>query len=292
MCIRDSGNISSKCRLEFVPWGYVYNRTMGQIPRRISVEILDYSGVEKARLTGETDPSLAYYCFSFNGSVELDGHVPQDYADYVSGLVSGDYYLKAYANGYVQKDLIIVHVPDYLAAILVPFDLQRSGWFEVTVHFKDFQEGSPTPVPRSGMLTLRAIEFDGTLRGSNSTLVPEGSLNCTMAITGEFLSGTYLIQASFLGYVQPTLSQATIGEGCSATSLSFYMVKAGSLEITLRSVNWQTPPQEVPWEYPNATIRLEVIGSMGDIYLTTAKQQADKTITIANLTSLPTDTYL
>jgi hypothetical protein len=287
-----SGNISSKCGLKLVPWGYMYNSSIGQICRPISIEIFASTGVRKALLTGETNPLLTYYHFSFNGSVELDGHVPEDYADYVSGLEPGDYYLKASVNGYVQKDLTVVHVSNYLASLLVSFDLQRSGWFEVTVHFKSFQGGSSTPILKSGLLTLGAYELDGTLRGSNSTIVPEGSLNCTIAVTGQFLSGTYIIKASFPGYVQLTLPKATIGEGCSATRLSFDMIKAGTLEVTLRSVDWQTPPQEVPWGYPNATIRLELISSRGDIYLTTAKQQADKTVTVANVTGLLTDTYL
>ena len=295
-----SGVVASKCGLGLIAWGYVYNWTIGQVPRPITIEISDLDGEPKALVIGETDPFSAYYHFSFNGSAELDGNVPQDYAGYISGLESGDYYLKAFVNGYVQRDVIVTHVHDSLIGISVAFDVWRSSWFEVTVFFRQSGDGPLVPTPSSGLLTLRAYEFDGTLTGWNSTFVPEGSLTWTMTISGllgsrrdyGFPSGTYAIEADFSGYLQTGLVQATVGEGCSATSFGLDMVKGGVLEITLRSVNWQTPPQEVPWEYPDTPIRLEVTGFTGQVYLASVNQQADDTITIANITGLPTDTYL
>lgn len=297
-----SGTICSKCGPGEIRWGSAHNRT-------ISMEILDSNLESKAWFaTNKTDydPSQAYYRFSFNGSIELDGHVPQDYAGYVSGLESGDYYLKAYVNGYLQRDVVKVHVYDYTRSVSVPFDLWRSSQFNVTVHFMD-AEGMPGKTPKDGKLTLEAYPLDGTVGGSSSTLVPAGRLNYTMAITGKrdygLPSGTYFIEANFPGYSQATPIQATLGEGCSTTSLSFDMVRGGILNLTLRSVNWQTPPQNVTWRYPNATIRIEAMGSSGEVYTGTAKQQnatvgqpPERKIlwgaAFANITGLPTDTYL
>ena len=297
-----SGTVASKCGLGLIAWGYVYNWTIGQVPRPITIEISDPDGELKALVIGETDPFSAYYHLSFNGSAELDGHVPQDYAEYVSGLESGDYYLKAFVNGYVQRDVIVTHVHDSLIGISVAFDVWRSSWFEVTVFFRQSEDGPLVPTPGSGLLTLKAYELDGTLRGWNSTFVPEGSLTWAMTISGllglassrdyGFPGGTYIIEADFSGYLQTGLLQATVGEGCSATSFGLDMVKGGVLEITLRSVNWQTPPQEVPWEYPDTPIRLEVTGSTGQVYFASVNQQAEDTVAIANITGLPTDTYL
>ena len=282
------GTICSKCGAGEIPWGSAHNRT-------ISMEILDSNLESKAWFaTNKTDydPSQAYYQFSFNGSIELDGHVPQDYAGYVSGLESGDYYLKAYVNGYLQRDVVKVHVYDYTRSVSVPFDLWRSGQFNVTVHFL-------SPTPKSGRLTLEAYPLDGTISGSNTTIVPAGTSDWAMTITGKrdygLPSGTYFIEADFPGYSQTTLPQATIGGGCSTTSLSFDMVRGGALNLTLRSVNWQAPPQRIPWEYPNATIRIEAIDSTGQVYVATAKQRPDPTDltkTNATITGLPTDTYL
>jgi hypothetical protein len=306
-----SATISSRTVYGLVPWGYTYNLTVGQVARPITLEISDSSGAQMASAVGVTDPSLSFYYFLFNGSVRLDGHVPQDMAAYVSGLETGDYYLNAFVNEYVQKDIILVHVNDYSRSISVPFDLWRSGWFQVTVFFRNSENGQLAPVPSGGILSLNAYQLDGTLRGSNSTLVTKGSQTWTMEITGilsEFLtvgrfaarpgrdygfpSGTYIIEAGFPGYVQTLVTQVAIGEGYSATSVGLNMVAGGALVVTLRSINWETPSQEVSWQCPGATITLELTNSIGDIYKGTAQQQTDTSVTIANVTDLPADTYL
>ncbi len=288
-----SGTICSKCGVGAIPWGSTSSRP-------ISMEILDSNLQSKAWLATNTTnfiPSQAYYPFSFNGSIELDGHVPQDRADYVSGLAAGDYYLKAYVNGYLQRDVVAVHVYEYSRTISVPFDLWRSSQFSVTVHFVDVT-GSASPTPKKGMLTLEAYGLDGGIQGYNSTSVPKGSPSWTMMIMGKnygLPSGTYFIKASFPGYSQAFFPQATLGEGCSTTSLSFNMVRSGLLNITLRSINWQTPPQSVPWGYPNATIRIEATGSE-QVYSGTARQNTTTShppyAVSANITDLPPDTYL
>jgi hypothetical protein len=285
-----TGTIYSKCASGPVPWGY---NSSGTEPRPITIEILDSDLNSIAVLANMTnyDPSLAYYPFSFNGSTGLNGLVPQDYVGYVSGLEPGDYYLEAHANGYFQRDVVAVHVYKYTRSVSVPFDLWRTSWFEVTVFFTDYEGGPPSPVPKSAQLKVEAYSLDGTLWGSNTTSVPEGSANWTIAITG-LPSGTYMIQASFSEYVQTTFPRATVGEGCSATTLSLRMVKGGVLEVVLRSVDWQTPPQEVPWAYPDVAIRLEVIDSLGEVHVGTAIQEAEVAATIANVTGLPADTYL
>jgi len=308
-----SVTVSSRCLSGPVPWGYTFNLTIGQIPRPISIQLLDSSGAQLAIATNNTDPSSNFYQFTFNGSVQLDGHVPQDQATYVSGLPGGDYYINAFVNEYTQRDIIDVHVQNYselhsfMRAISVSFDLWRSGFFQVTVYIAVH----PTPLQVGSILRLSAYELDGTLRGSNSSFVPVGSQKWTMEITGilstfqtvgrfvarpakdyGFPSGTYQIEADYGGYVQTFVPEATIGAGCSMTSLSLYLVPGGAVEINIRSINWQTPRQEVPWQYPNAPIKIELTGSIGDIYTANAQQQADTPETPTNVTGLPADTYL
>ena len=285
-----TGTIYSRCASGSVPWGF---NSSGREPLPISIELLDSNLNSIAVLANRTnyDPFSAYYQFSFNGSTGLSGLIPQDYVGYVSGLEPGDYYLEAHANGYFQRDVVAVHVPEYTSSVSVLFDLWRSGGFQVTVSFADYEGGPASPVQKSGQLRVEAYSLDGTLWGSNTTLVPEGNTNWTIAITG-LPGGTYIMQASFPEYLQTTFPRATVGGGCSASTLIIQMVKGGVLEVALRSVNWQTPPQEVPWGYPNATIRLEVVESQGEVYTGTATQEEDVAETIANVTGLPTDRYL
>jgi len=284
-----TGTVYSRCASRLVPWGY---NSSGREARPITVRIIDSDLNSIAVLANMTnyDPSSTYYPFSFNGSTGLNGLVPQDYAAYVSGLEPGDYYLEAHADGYFQRDVVAVHVYEYTRSVSVPFDLWRTGWFEVTVFFADYEGGPPSPVPQSGQLKAEAYSLDGTRWGLNTTSVPEGSTNWTIAISG-LPSGTYIIQASFPEYVQVALPRATVGEGCSATRLGLRMVKGGALEVVLRSFDWQTPPREVPWAYPDAPIRVEVIGSEGDIHAVTASQEDEAAETIANVTGLPADSY-
>ncbi len=303
-----SGTLCSKCGPVVVPWGYVYNSSFGQIqiPSPISIELLDSDLNSVAFVPNATEyvATSPYYSFAFNGSIELNGHVPQVHAAYVSGLQPGDYYLKGYVNGYLQRDVVAVHICDYSREISIPFDLWRSSQFNVTVHFMD-SKGFPAGTPKNGTLRMKAYGVDGSLWGSNSTSVPAGALNWTMTITGILSSrrdyglppGSYLIEASFPGYSQIGLFPTTLGEGCSVTSLSFDLIRGGILYLTLRSVNWQTPPQSVEWGYPNATIRIEAIDSLGQVYSGTAKQWNDTapepgSVAFANMTGLPSDTYL
>jgi hypothetical protein len=161
--------------------------------------------------------------------------------------------------------------------------------------------GSVSPTPQNGMLLLEAFGLDGGIEGYNTTSVPENSTSWTMMITGKnngLPSGTYVIKATFPGYSQAFYPQATLGAGCSMTSLSFDMVRSGLLYVTLRSVNWQTPPQIIPWGYPCATVRIEAIGSE-QVYSGTTWQgnaivgnNVLVGVTFANITDLPPDTYL
>jgi len=287
-----SGTICSKCGVGTIPWGSISSRP-------ISVEMLDSNLQSKAWIANSTyfDPSQPYYQFSFNGSIELDGHVPQNYADYVSGLEPGDYYLKAYVNGYLQKDVVAVHLYEHSRSVSIPFDLWRSSQFNVTVHFVD-STGSASSTPKKGTLTLQAYALDGGIEGWTSTSVPKETEHWAMMITGKnygLPSGTYFIKASFPGYSQAFYPEATLGEGCSTVSLSFNMVRSGLLNITLRSINWQTPPQNVPWQHPNATISIEAIGSE-QIYHGTARQNTTINdppyVVFTNVTDLPPDIYL
>jgi len=286
-----SGTVWSKCKGSLIQWNRV-------LPIRIV--LLDLNASIMVYTQGFVNPSARNYNFTIDGRILLDGHVPQDNADYVSGLDLGDYYVKVYVNGYLQSEISMVHVVDYLSALQIQIDIEKSGWFEVTVHFKDYANGSTTPLPSSRLLTLEAYDLWGTLKGLNATIAPLGSHSWTLNLTG-FLGtdadyglpqDTYMIKAHITGYKQLWIPQATIGICSGANTLSFDLVKSAAVNVTVRSVDWQWPPQEVEWAHPGAPIRLEVISSAGDIALGLSKQpQAPATRVSMNASDLSTGTY-
>jgi len=286
-----SGIVWSKCKGNLIQWDRV-------LP--IKIVLLDLSANLVAYTQGFVNPSAHNYNFTIDGRILLDGHVPQKFADYISGLDLGDYYVKVYLNGYIQRDISVVHVVDYLSALKIQIDVEKSGWLEVTVHFKDYTNGSTTPLPSSRSLTLEAYDLQGMLKGLNVTLVPLGSHSWTLNLTG-FLGteadyglpqDTYIIKARTTGYKQLWFPQATVGVCSCSTKLSFDLVKSGAVNVTVRSVDWQWPPQEVEWAHPGAPIRLEVISSAGEIALGLSKQpQAPATRVLMNATDLSTGTY-
>jgi len=286
-----SGTVWSKCKGSLIQWNRV-------LP--IKIVLLNLTANMVAYTQGFVNPSAHNYNFTIDGRILLDGHVPQDYSDYVSGLDLGDYYVKVYVNGYLQSDVSLVHVADYLSALRIQIDVEKSGWFEVTVHFKDYANGSTTPLPSSRSLTLEAYDLQGILKGLNVTVVPLGSHSWTLNLTG-FLGteadyglpqDTYIIKARITGYKQLWLPQATTGICSGPNRLSFDLVKSGAVNVTVRSVDWQWPPQEVEWAHPRAPIRLEVISSAGEIALGLSKQpQAPATRVLMNATDLSTGTY-
>jgi len=286
-----SGTVWSKCKGSLIQW---------KLDLPIRIVLLDLTGNMVAYAQGFVDPSAHNYNFTIDGRILLDGHVPQDYADYISGLDLGDYYVKVYLNGYLQSDISVIHVVDYLSALRIQIDVEKSGWFEVTVHFKDYTNGSTAPLPSSRSLTIEAYDLQGMLKGLNVTLVPLGSHSWTMNLTG-FLGteadyglpqDTYIIKARITGYKQLWFPQATIGTCLCLTKLSFDLVKSGAVNVTVRSVDWQWPPQEVEWAHPGAPIRLEIISFAGEISFGVSEQpQAPATTVSMNATDLSTGTY-
>ncbi len=66
-------------------------------------------------------------------------------------------------------------------------------------------------------------------------------------------------------YLQLDELIGTIGYFCdSATSLSLPLWRAGGLDLTLYSVDWQYPPVERPWRHPEGSIRIDIYDSKGD----------------------------
>lgn len=271
-----SGTVWSKCPIQPVQWGWIYDMTGTMRPRPITIELLDIDGVLVAFTSGATSPTSVNYNFTLGNAIEYDGHIPQDFAGYVSGFSPGDYLVKVYVNNYIQPDTTYVHVFNETKLIFVPIDLLKSGLFNVTIHFKDWPGLQETPTELDHCLVIEAYDSYGTLKGWNLTLVPRGSTNKVVEITG-FLGlytfrgirdyglypATYMIKAYMSGYTQLEVQYSTVAGCCNVTSISFEMVKGGTINVTLYSVDWQDPRILRPWLYPGKNITIYFIDQTG-----------------------------
>jgi len=290
----------SNCMGNPEPWGWVY--VDGNPKKRtMTLEVLDYANLTVVLRTSNetTDPSKTFHVFDYNGSRDLDGHIPQESAGYVAGISPGTYYVRVWVNGYIQpstlneraftRDCMVVFSQNNQSR-RIELPLEKSGTLKVTVHFRNSTQvqESATPLGKRS-LTVKAYDADDTLRASNSTVVATGSKSASLELTGllntardyGFPPGTYTISASFPGYIQPVEQMTagrqagqvvTLGGGRSETS--FHMLLLGSLNLTIFSVNWQRPFSLVNWSYPGSPITVEIRDRYGlEVYATVKGKQ-------------------
>ena len=254
-----------------------------------------------------TNPSSTSFDFSIQHYLGWDGRIPQDYANYTSGLSSGDYLLQAFVTSYVQLDEVYVHVANETTRTVSVIPLIRTGFFNVTVHFRDYNSSlvdDPVPVGYGGTLTVSAYDQQGILKAQNVTAVPPGIKSAAVELGGfsnsrsfgiaslfsanyGLLPGTYHIEAtftsspSFAGYANVGIRNlyyqlwdvdATIGLGSADVAVGFPMLKGGGILLTLRSIDDQLPPLNYPWEYPGAIIQILILNPYGNVYNSNATQ--------------------
>ena len=317
-----------------IPWGQLYGFG-GAVNRSIIVRILSHDGTVLASTPAPyrpamfTDPDATSFEFSIYREVDYDGRIPQDFANYTSGLTASDYFLRAYVTSYVQFDDSIIHVSNETKRIYSTVRLIRSGFFSVTVHFKDYNStltGTPTSI--SGTLTVEAYDQEGIRRGSNATFVPQGSTEATLEILGlsesrsfgftellppnyGLMSGTYHIHArftsspSFTGFanvgirelyyqlndLEATIGLATVASFNTPTQVSLPMIRGGGIIVTLYSVDEQSPALPRPWAFPSSTIMFQIVDSVGNIYQANATQPSGSTDLQIFYSGLLTDDY-
>lgn len=241
-----------------------------------------------------------HFEFSIQWQVGLDGRIPQDFANYTSGLVAGDYSLRAYVNAYAQFEDSLIHVGNDTTLVASVVRLIRLGSFIVTVHFKDFSSSlQDTSIRENGSLTVQAYDQQGNVGGRGATRV---ALNTppylSPTVTFPCLPGTYHIYASFSpsrgsdDFYQTEDVLGTIELGSDAM-VSLAIVRAGGMSLTLYSVDAENPGVLRPWAFPGYVINLKIVDSKGNVYTTNATQQAgDLGVARVFYSGLLTDYYV
>jgi len=195
-----------------------------------------------------TNPNATSYHFIIQNQLSSwSGEIPQNFANFTSGLPTGDdYFLRAFVTSYIQLAEIRVHVANATLETEVPVPLIRTGFISLTVHFKNSNvTGSDPgicvehdngvvvdcgdPVQVNGTLSVSAYDMQGVLRAQNTTSVFDGNRSAYIELQGfssarqrgifsqfsqnyGILPGTYYIQARF------TAAPPVIGNAATTTN--------------------------------------------------------------------------
>ena len=141
----------------------------------------------------------------FGAPAKFSGMVPQIFATWTDSLQPGQYYVRAFVNGYVQTTIDGTHLVDYSFQVsqnglsnnvFVPIDLERSSSINVTVHFHDLA-GTIVDAPIRGpdprrFLIAEAYSSDGTLSALNFTQVTSDSSQASILLNGFGMIGPIL----------------------------------------------------------------------------------------------------
>jgi hypothetical protein len=94
-------------------------------------------------------------------------------------------------------------------------------------------------------------------------------------------AGTYRIYLYMRGYIEEEIEPASIVLG-GVSTVSEQLVRGARLNITVYSVDWESPRVQTPWEFPGAQFRLYVedptgqsYGYVGYDYLTTPDHEGE-----------------
>jgi hypothetical protein len=270
-------------------------------PRPITIEILDSIGNSMRLIQDVTDPFADNYAFTYDGSTLLDGHIPQDGSGYIAGILLAPYNVRVWVNEYLQPQDMIVDLTNNPGGVRVEFDVERSGRADILLHFKDFAQGQVIPVEFPLRVSVGLYDRDAILRGQNYTFVEPGKNSANVIVTG-FLgtlrdyglpAGTYQVVVTADGFLQYYDFYLTISD-CALTSVSFDVIQTGSLILSVRSVNSQSPAQPQNWLYPDANIRVEILDQyQGLVYKTSSSRQTPLTSNADfSITGLRAGTYI
>jgi len=259
---KDYGGLSK------VAWGAAY---------AISISLYDLNWGLLSTVGGVVNASRDNYNFTFGASpywlvnTDFTGHIPQDYADYVSGLEAGIYYVNATVSDYIQMYIFTAVVPSaqYTGAVHVEMDLWKYkapytppaeptyyGNLNVTIYSVDWQR-PPQRIPWAypGMfIRVHVYTIAGAQVNTYIFKVPSVGDRISFQIM-SLTTGVYTVKAFTPGYVQLDFPEVAVTAN-STSDISLNLVKGGVIYTT---INFKTENLLAPISLTNYTpIRIEV----------------------------------
>jgi hypothetical protein len=250
-----------------------------------------YNGVGPAQAWW-TGPGSTRFDFQFGrigwygAPSEFDGHVPQAFATWTSGVDGEGLRILAFVNGYVQaEDCILGSVGRAHRAIRFEMDLRRGSWINLKLNFlrsNSSKSASPIGGPEPGRYVIvEALNRNDELSGFNFTYLGAGNSSCTIQVNGlgmagpdnnwsgwsfvrgmkyslygyskirdrGLLPGTYRVKVHVRGYLQAEELEATVSLCSSPVNVSLRLLPGGSLNLTINSKSNQIPTLNREWRY-------------------------------------------
>lgn len=322
--------LSKNAAGSLIPWGSVSGFN-GTAHRPITIRLLTLNNSLVASTPAPygvkdfTTPASTSFDFSIQREVGFDGRIPQDYANYTSGITSGDYLLYAYVTSYIQLEEVRVHVGNETVVTFSEIPLIRTGILDVIVHFRNQNSTSTIgedQIQSPAVLAVSAYDQRGILRAQNTTFVGPRATSAAVELIGfsssrsfgsfssqnyGILPGTYQIIATVTSspiysgfanvgvrdlYFQLTNVQATIGLGDGVVIISFPVYKAGGINLTINSIDDQIPSIKRSWGYPGSTVGVTIIDrTTGTVYQSNASQPVRSASVNFAYVGLLTDSY-
>jgi len=181
-------------------WGAFRSGTdISDQPKIITLEIFDLWNTTIRLLNSTTGPKTTSHTFVYCGNVDLDGHIPQDNANYTGGIGPGRYYFRVWVNGYVQPSATNEWAWRNECAVVftrneqnrrIDILLEKTGILRVTVHFTNSTQVMlhESETLYNGTLTVEAYNLVEEMRARTSTFVVNGSRSASVELTGLFNS--------------------------------------------------------------------------------------------------------
>jgi len=79
-------------------------------------------------------------------------------------------------------------------------------------------------------------------------------------------AGTYQIYLYMRGYLEDEIGQTSVTLSGNPTTVSAHLHRGARLNVTVYSVDWESPRVQIPWEFPGAQFRLYVADVTGKTY--------------------------
>jgi len=264
----------------------------------ITVDLLDSAKVDVVSVPGTTNATLNYFNFTF-WYKDLDGHIPQSFSEYVSGILPGPYYLNATVADYTQREFFQIVTNERSVSASREIDLFKfppplpekvkptfTGNLNLTVYSVNWQTPPTLVTWTYDNKHITVVLYNATGEEISSLVLHQNKTRTYVTgLFGGLIMGSYFVRGFTPGYNQ--LSTRTVYVYENATSdISVNLVRAPKIDLT---VLFKTQNIfEIPTRKTDS-VKLNFYGNFTPIRVEV--YASDGRLAGANISYIPPETY-